>query len=334
MDDKEKYIGITFGPITRVTGSVKSTKALWASSFFFSYLAREIIRNFKKREFVYPLVNDELINRRDGIGNFPDRYIFKSEPGDFNKLEEYIEDIIGKVSEGIASTMEESPEDVKAFLKNYIKIYAFEKEPSQPKENEVMNVPKEFNDLFDLLEAQDCYNYEEKENYLLRFFEDKKLYDSFLIDAAYKDKTYFTALDNITKAEYSLNRIVKPMAYHNYIVIIKSDGDNMTNTIKSLLDKGKSVQELSKALARFGKNVSETVKQYGARLIFLGGDDVLIFAPVKYGEVTFFDLIQNINLCFDKCFKLTIGKFGGYVIAFWFNSIYTDYLPQSVFCWC
>ena len=77
MSDNKKYIGITFGPITRVTGSVKSTKALWASSFFFSYLAREIIRNFKEREFVYPLVNDELINRRDGIGNFPDRYIFR-----------------------------------------------------------------------------------------------------------------------------------------------------------------------------------------------------------------------------------------------------------------
>lgn len=306
MNDNKKYIGITFGPITRVTESVKSTKALWASSFFFSYLAREIIKNFKEREFVYPLVNDELINRRDGIGNFPDRYIFKSESGDFDKLMEYIEDVIGKVAEGIASIMEESPEDVKAFIKNYIKIYAFEKEPSQPKENEITNIPKEFNDLFDLLEAQDCYNYEEKENYLLRFFEDKKLYDSFLIDAAYNDKTYFTALDNITKSEYLLNTVVKPMAYHNYIVIIKSDGDNMTNTIKSLLEKGKSVQELSKALARFGKNVSETVKQYGARLIFLGGDDVLIFAPVKYGEVTFFDLIQNINLCFAKCFNSDI----------------------------
>lgn len=306
MDDKEKYIGITFGPITRVTGSVKSTKALWASSFFFSYLAREIIRNFKGREFVYPLVNDELINRRDGIGNFPDRYIFKSKPGDFDKLEKYIEDAIGTIAEGIALTIKKTPEDVMSFLKNYIKIYAFEKEPIQPKENEVMNIPDEFNDLFDLLEAQDYYNYEEKENYLLQFFEDKKLYDSFLTDAAFDDKTYFTALDDIAKAECSLNRVVKSMAYHNYIVIIKSDGDNMTNTIKSLLDKGKSVQELSKALARFGKNVSEIVKRYGARLIFLGGDDVLIFAPVKYGEVTFFDLIQNINSCFDKCFNSDI----------------------------
>lgn len=78
-----------------MTGSVKSTKALWASSFF-SYLAREIIRNFKEREFVYPLVNDELINRRDGIGNFPDRYIFKSEAGDFDKLEEYIGKLLKK----------------------------------------------------------------------------------------------------------------------------------------------------------------------------------------------------------------------------------------------
>lgn len=301
MNEKVQYIGITFGPITRVTGSVKSTKALWASSFFFSYLAREIIKNFKKREFIYPLVNDELINRRDGIGNFPDRYVFKSEPGDFNNLEEYIEEVIDKVSEGIASNIKKSSEDVKVFLKNYIKIYAFEKEPSQPKENEIMNIPKEFNKLFDLLEAQDYYNYEEKENYLIRFFEDKKLYNSFLTDAAFNDKTYFTALDNIANAEYSLNTIVKPMAYHNYIVIIKSDGDNMTNTVKSLLDEGKSVQELSKALAEFGKNVSKIVEQYGARLIFLGGDDVLIFAPVKYGTMTFFDLIQNINLCFDRC---------------------------------
>lgn len=306
MNDKEKYIGITFGPITRVTESVKSTKALWASSFFFSYLAREIIRNFKEREFVYPLVNDELTNRRDGIGYFPDRYIFKSKPSDFDKLEEYIEEVIGKISEGIASTLEKSPDNVKAFLKNYIKIYAFEKEPSQPKDTETTNIPKEFNDLFDLLEAQDYYNYEEKENYLIRFFEDKKLYNSFLTDAAFNNKKYFMALDKITNAEYSLGNKVKPMAYHNYIVIIKSDGDNMTNTIKSLLDEGRSVQELSKALAKFGENVSKVVEQYGARLIFQGGDDVLIFAPVKYGEVTCFDLIQNINLCFDKCFNSNI----------------------------
>ena len=52
----KRYIGITIGPIDRVAGMAKrGTKALWASSYIFSYLAREIVRKFyleKKRNFI------------------------------------------------------------------------------------------------------------------------------------------------------------------------------------------------------------------------------------------------------------------------------------------
>ena len=38
-----KYIAITLGPITRTIEMAESTKELWAASYFFSYLAKEIV---------------------------------------------------------------------------------------------------------------------------------------------------------------------------------------------------------------------------------------------------------------------------------------------------
>lgn len=305
-----KYIGITFGPITRATENVKSTKALWASSYFFSYITREIIQPFRKRTFVYPIVDkQELWNSKNGIGCFPDRYVFQSEEGDVEKLKTQIDAVFKAISSQIALCITEDREEVYAFIKNYIKVCFFEKYPElienvEAKEKpSLINVPEEFNKIFDLLEMQDTFNLLERNNYLLRFFESKELYKSFLVDDAFSKLDYFEALDRISKAEYALHRPIKHKAYHNYIAIISADGDHMTKTINQLLNDGREVVELSESLFLFGQEVIEGVNiksDYGARVIFAGGDDLLIFAPIKYGEVTVFDLVEKLNTVFNN----------------------------------
>lgn len=312
----ESYIGITFGPITRITEAAKSTKALWGSSFFFSYLSQNIISEFKKRTFIYPVVNkEELWNSRNGIGCFPDRYVFQAEENDFKQLTKKIDEVLTCIGKEMANTLNEAESnkekkskeyhkkevednDVLSFLRNYIKIYCFEKKA------ECQNIAYEFNSIFDLLEMQDVYNLEEKENYLLQFLESKELYNSFLAKFAFgKNKQYFEAIDFIANIECKNSIDIKPMSYHQYIAVISADGDNMTKTINGMFDQGRSIADLSEQLFAFGQATINISADYGARVIFSGGDDLLIFSPIKYEGKTVFDLVENISQIFNEIVK-------------------------------
>lgn len=306
------YIGITFGPITRITEAAKSTKALWASSFFFSYLAKEIISEFKERNFVYPIVNKpELWNANNGVGCFPDRYVFQAEENDFNLLTTQINNVLDTISKNITNTLvtiskykerKNLQDSVLTFLRNYIKIYCFEKDITEG-EKDMENVANIFNSIFDLLEMQDVYNLKETDNYLLYFFECKELYNSFLVKSAFgNDRIHFDAIDSITNAECSSN--TQPMAYHQYIAVISADGDNMTKTINEMHKQDRSITELSELLFEFGQKIIEIAPQFGARVIFSGGDDLLIFAPVKYEKATVFDLMEEISTAFNEKMKV------------------------------
>lgn len=312
----ENYIGITFGPITRITEAAKSTKALWGSSYFFSYLAQNIISEFKKRTFIYPVVDkEELWNARNGIGCFPDRYVFQAAEEDFKELTKKIDEVLNGISNEITKTLNEAENnkekksekyekkevknnDVLSFLQNYIKIYCLEKEP------ECKNIANEFNSIFDFLEMQDVYNLEEKENYLLQFLESKELYNSFLAKFAFdKNEQYFDAIDSIADIECKGSTDIKPMAYHQYIAVISADGDNMTSTINSMSELERSIADLSEQLFAFGQATIDIAADYGARIIFSGGDDLLIFSPLKYKGKTVFDLVEKISEIFNEKMK-------------------------------
>lgn len=344
-----KIIAITLGPICRTTGNVKSTKALWASSYFFSYLAKNLIAPFAERKFILPIVSKNttsLWQNGDGIGRFPDRYIFYSEEGDFEELKKRTEKVIGDLSSEIATffyltndsgkisgdednVKKELLSSVESFLKNYLKVYFFEKQCTSG------NVVEECNAVLDLMELQDTYNLSESENYLTKLFEHKELRNSFLVTDAFghnDEKQLFNALDQIAEQELKednqkgTDKLIERKAYHNYIAIISADGDNMSNTIKALLGKednvsykGASVQVLSTQLLNFGERIVElsleneievdeekaTVAwEYKARIVFLGGDDLLIFAPVMYKGKTVFDFINKISGIFDEKMEL------------------------------
>lgn len=93
--------------------------------------------------------------------------------------------------------------------------------------------------------------------------------------------------------------------YHKYICILKADGDKMGATIQNFTndDSGTivdKIQAFSSSLINWGKDAHEELKSYGALPIYIGGDDILCFAPVANGEYNILTLIQKIRSAFYK----------------------------------
>ncbi|MFR3330308.1 MAG: type III-B CRISPR-associated protein Cas10/Cmr2 [Odoribacter splanchnicus] len=92
--------------------------------------------------------------------------------------------------------------------------------------------------------------------------------------------------------------------YHKYIAIVKSDGDSMGKTIEEIDDTSK----LSRALLAFNNDTVRIIKEYGGKPVFIGGDDLLFFAPVCYKGKTIFDLIQSLDNSFAASLAEHIGS--------------------------
>lgn len=93
--------------------------------------------------------------------------------------------------------------------------------------------------------------------------------------------------------------------YHKYIAFVKADGDHLTDTITKLKKQGRSVAELDKCLLEYNLNIIKLIESndYQGKAIFLGGDDLLFFAPVRNGEKNIFTLLQEINTAFNTAMK-------------------------------
>jgi len=70
-------------------------------------------------------------------------------------------------------------------------------------------------------------------------------------------------------------------AYHKYVAIIHVDADSMGAYTEALSANGlDQYRLLSDDLAAFGLKAREAIDQYGGAPVYIGGDDLLFFAPV------------------------------------------------------
>ena len=107
--------------------------------------------------------------------------------------------------------------------------------------------------------------------------------------------------------------------YHKYMAIVQADGDNLSQALHTLFTIGntKAVQEFSKLLMDFGKDATKLIQDFGGTPIYMGGDDLLFFSPVKCKEKTIFHLVQEIDELFktklEEAEKVTqfIGEWNG-----------------------
>ena len=83
------YIAVTIGPVLDTINLASSPSALWAASYMMSMLSKNIslsliAHKVKQEDIVSPYFDkdDELFNRKDGVGLFHDRVIFKADKFD------------------------------------------------------------------------------------------------------------------------------------------------------------------------------------------------------------------------------------------------------------
>lgn len=188
-ENKKNYIGLTIGPIIETISNAKQTGQLWASSYLFSYIMKNIIKtliikdrehneNGKQNEklknrFILPCIQDvleELDNSKPDkegqeVGLFHDRFIFQSEEGDFNLVKESINEVIDSIVVAIENydiCKGKSREKIKSNIEDFLKIYYLETEVDLKEKEKEDKEKSENNIIFKVNRALDALELREK----------------------------------------------------------------------------------------------------------------------------------------------------------------------------
>lgn len=165
------YTTITIGPIYDTMSKSQKTRELWASSYFFSYLMREITKGLKSKEFKVLIPGQNEIKNPNflGAGMYHDRIIISSkdsEEGIVKTVKRVMNDVLEETAKKIHSDFERlknkkigkeennignydfSKEEILNYLKNYIKLYG------NTLQLESGNIIKELSALSDISDHQ------------------------------------------------------------------------------------------------------------------------------------------------------------------------------------
>lgn len=271
-----KYIALTIGPIYKTLKNAKKPKELFASSYIFSYIMKNIIKEFKDRTFITPYIKDESIFYENSpVGLFHDRFIFESIDGDLSKLEM----IIINVCNDIASQLGLEHHQVK----EYLQIHYFEKELDNSK-NPIL-------ELTPYLDTKELFFQISQDETFAKSLRRKKGDD-----------------DNFLTAGKNIIDDLKKLSHNNYYCVVHADGDNMSKAIE---DKNK-IENVSKNLFEYCKESNKLIKDFGGQTIYAGGDDLLFFAPVlnKDKNKTIFELCEKISNIFNTKIPSATLSFG------------------------
>ena len=291
----------------------ENTRGIWAASYLFSYLGKNIIREFKNREFLLPTISDEMFEKGQfgGAGIFPDRYIFKSDDGDFDILSKHIEKVFDQLASDMAPVINRLQKEndvrlvfkkvenseVRKYLHDYFKVYFFEKDFEDSVDEK--NVKKSCEQSLSLLEMQDSVvpNTDDKKSILYRFF--SMVPDSFLARDAGLSKDGFPSIVEVSSGNDGNFEPQHP--YEKYIAIVKADGDSMGKVFENY----KGAKRLSEALLSFNKKAIKKITDFNGMPVFTGGDDLLFFAPIfnESNCSSVFSLLQQLDDTFHRCIE-------------------------------
>lgn len=385
--EKQKYIGITIGPIVDTLLKTKHTRELWAASFLFSDTIKDILKHIKVKynEHIILPYSDDSINEINpinfGAGLYPDRIIIKSTNEKcFTDCETYIEkaktSLVEKLKTEDGNNF--SDETIKNFINDYFKIYTVElevEEINSPDDDKA--IPDKNNPIFavnnalDVLELRSNTLFKnhralkygtdgrKKQYNPLEYFLDRVNNTKFKLENYSKEATnvgrykhiYTADRDSLynfpTVAEISTIPIQSQVAEinwnnlrenendnesiidklkvelkakdkldvfkfrHKYYCIVQADGDNFGDIIRNLKNDNDRKQ-FSKIVFEFSKKAAQRLSEYGAKPIYVGGDDLLFLCPIVSIEndkqISLFDLIASIDDLFDASFQPLIDS--------------------------
>ncbi|MGB5976170.1 MAG: type III-B CRISPR-associated protein Cas10/Cmr2, partial [Cyclobacteriaceae bacterium] len=289
----------------------------------------------------------DLFNGKYEAGLFPDRCIFhfkQNDPG-LEAVNKIVKDVKKGVCEQIKGHLEkhykdEDVSDSTDFLDQYFQVYIARLLPEKPEFNKITG---ELFKVLDVLELQPQFIQEEKKHYMKGFLAKSSFgkgdnNPSFLLSESREPDPNgnfrFKSILEITAAgllkgktlegddldwdtESLLERIRKKYdkdkdfrTYHKYIALVHIDGDNFGKIVKELDDK--EFLNFSEKLTRFSLQVQQAVTDYGGMPVYIGGDDALFFAPLRYKaddkDEHIIDLLDEIDRLFDTAFRDMIAK--------------------------
>ncbi len=349
-----KYTALTIGPIYKTLQSVKSTKAIWAASYMFSYFMKEIIKkaNLNREHVILPYYEQNDLDAIYGVGLFPDRLIVK---GEIPELHAIIEDVIKAFAKKVNKDIHAANEnDVISYLKEYIRIYHLRTELDAK-----ANIIAEISKLLDTAELKQPVIREADKDFLKRFFEET--YYNFLVTSEFDitNRRFPSTIEiaNAALKETDLNAFNQHVStlirsaknksedetdnqqafidaikkdpvfkdsyrnYQKYITVVQADGDNIGAFITQLYKKPnpeKLIKRFSKNLLQFSKESVELIKNYKGSPIYAGGDDLLFMAPVAH-------TIKDNNEVYIKKSILTLIN----EIDEIFHKYFTDYVEDG-----
>ncbi len=342
---KNKYTALTIGPIYKTFLNVRKTREIWAASYMFSYLMKQVILNLESKGiepgcFIVPFVNKKALEYK-GVGIIPDRLIFESNSGDYQLLQDAISEAVKK----FAGCISDNPAGVEDYLNDYLRFYSIEKELPDG-----ANIIAEMFNHLDTLELQEIPVADENAAQLFLFSFFRKINKSPFFsennfqkdDQANKNlrlidvngNVRFESVAEIATAELKNNpevdyrnfvnthlwkevdgdidsdqKFIESLeekyeslfkTYHKYIAIIKADGDKIGKTIENLKGDASRLKNFSEGLLNWAFDCDEVVRSYGGVPIYIGGDDLLMFAPVSFNNKTILDMVDVIDASFKK----------------------------------
>jgi len=139
------YLAITLGPVYKTILQARSTREIWASSYIFSIVMREIVKaSSGSGQLLSPLQLPDNAHRF-GAGIYPDRaFWLLNNKDDYNKLQKVVETAFSQISD-ITKISERD-------LSSYIRLYAVKLEREDNVNNSII---LELNKLLDILELQE-----------------------------------------------------------------------------------------------------------------------------------------------------------------------------------
>lgn len=318
---EQNYLAITIGPIYKTLLKSHRTREIWMASYLFSVVMekiREAANN--KGEIILP--SDASKNQKTGAGIYPDRLIMTLSSADIDVQKDIIDTALVKVSAVLAISL--------ANLKNYLQIHylkinetdlqSFEYKDTD--ENNITSFVFRINYLLDHLELNatyqnstetffnDFFDHNTRRKFIEEAFGKSRLDFPSVLEISAKNKLPKDTLellyqDELTEVEAKKvnETIIQLSKVHKYMAILRGDGDNFGKVIGQLSKEGvKEVKAFSKKLTDYSEKIAEKIIEYGGTVIYIGGDDVLCFAPVENNGQTIFSLIQELNEYFHQTF--------------------------------
>lgn len=90
--------------------------------------------------------------------------------------------------------------------------------------------------------------------------------------------------------------------YHKYFCIVHVDGDSFGKVIEKLIDNA-AIKKFSGELAKYASEAARIINKFGGKPVYIGGDDLVFFTPVRSAQGTVFELIQELDEEFNESGK-------------------------------